>query len=161
MHGNGAAELARLSTQAALFETERCWLLDRLGIQTGWSAIDMGCGPQGILDHLSSRVGASGRVVGLESDASSIALARGLVANRGLANVAFVQGDARHTGLPRESFDLAHERLVLINVPHPEQIVSEMVALVRPGGIVALRTWTAARGCASRPNRRGQPCSRA
>lgn len=29
-------------------------------------------------------------------------------------------------------------RLVLVNVPQPEQIVAEMVALVRPGGAVAL-----------------------
>ena len=28
---------------------------------------------------------------------------------------------------------------LLINVPNPEQIVSEMVALVRPGGVVALQ----------------------
>ena len=38
----------------------------------------------------------------------------------------------------RASFDLATARLVLVNVPQPEQIVAEMVALVRPGGMVAL-----------------------
>jgi hypothetical protein len=34
-------------------------------------------------------------------------------------------------------FDLATARLVLVNVPQPEQIVAEAVALVRPGGWVA------------------------
>src|SRR5262245_30366457 len=47
------------------------------------------------------------------------------------------EGDAYDTGLPRASFGGAHMRLVLINVPEPERIVSEMVSLVRPGGWVA------------------------
>jgi SAM-dependent methyltransferase len=46
-------------------------------------------------------------------------------------------GDARSTGLPHGAFDLATARLVLVNVPKPEQIVAEAVALVRPGGWVA------------------------
>jgi len=47
------------------------------------------------------------------------------------------EGDAYYTGLPRASFDGAHMRLVLVNVPKPEVIVREMIALVRPGGWVA------------------------
>jgi ubiquinone/menaquinone biosynthesis C-methylase UbiE len=47
------------------------------------------------------------------------------------------EGDAYETGLPRASFDGAHMRLVLVNVPEPERIVREMVSLVRPGGWVA------------------------
>ena len=47
------------------------------------------------------------------------------------------EGDAYDTGLPRASFDGAHMRLVLVNVPKPEAIVREMIALVRPGGWVA------------------------
>jgi SAM-dependent methyltransferase len=45
--------------------------------------------------------------------------------------------DARSTDLPRESFDFVTARLVLVNVPNPEQIVAEAVGLVRPGGWVA------------------------
>src|SRR5712691_8486157 len=37
----------------------------------------------------------------------------------------------------RGAFDLATARLVLVNVPEPQQIVTEAVALVRPGGWVA------------------------
>jgi hypothetical protein len=33
---------------------------------------------------------------------------------------------------------LAHERLVLVNLPEPERLVAELVRVVRPGGIVAL-----------------------
>ena len=55
----------------------------------------------------------------------------------GLTQVEVQEGDAYDTGLPRGSFDGAHMRLVLVNVPKPELIVREMVSLVRPGGWVA------------------------
>lgn len=45
--------------------------------------------------------------------------------------------NARSTGLLRASFDLATSRLVLVNVPEPEQILEETLALVRPGGWIA------------------------
>jgi hypothetical protein len=37
--------------------------LDQIRIQPGWRAIDVGCGPLGILHLLSERVGSSGVVV--------------------------------------------------------------------------------------------------
>jgi hypothetical protein len=39
--------------------------------------------------------------------------------------------------LPPSSFDLVTSRLVLVNIPHPEQVISEAVALAKPGGWVA------------------------
>jgi ubiquinone/menaquinone biosynthesis C-methylase UbiE len=75
--------------------------------------------------------------VGVERSADAVALARTLALERGLANVEVIEGDARSTGLARASFDLATARLVLVNVPQPEQIVAEAVALVRPEGWVA------------------------
>jgi SAM-dependent methyltransferase len=100
-------------------------------------AIDLGCGPSGVIELLSNRVGSSGRVVGLDFNPSNVALAREFAHQRGLANVEIAEGDARRTGLPPSSFDLAHARTLLINVPEPAQMVAEMVRLVRPGGWVA------------------------
>lgn len=48
-----------------------------------------------------------------------------------------VEGDARAADLPSDTFDLVHARLILVNVPRPEEIVREMVRIARPGGIVA------------------------
>jgi SAM-dependent methyltransferase len=77
-------------------------------------------------------------VVGVELDEASVASARRLVRERGLANVGIVRSDARDTGLPSSSFDLVHVRLLLVNVPAPEEVVAEAVRLVRPGGYVAV-----------------------
>ena len=136
--GQSLAEQERLRQQPQQLEAEARWLLDRLGIQHGWRALDMGCGPRGILDLLAERVGAQGRVVGLDRDEASVRLASAFAAERGLANVEVVHGDARASGLPQESFDVAHMRLVLVNVPEPDRVVAALTALVRPGGVVAV-----------------------
>jgi SAM-dependent methyltransferase len=74
----------------------------------------------------------------VEINADAVRLARKHLADNKIRNVEVHQGDAKTTGIPRESFDLATARLVLVNVPEPERIVDEMVALVKPGGMVAL-----------------------
>lgn len=135
--GHSASEEQRLVRQAQELAEESSWLFDQLDLREGSRAIDLGCGPRGALEQLSARVGPSGAVVGLDRSGDTLALARAFVAERRLGNVALVQGDARATGQPPGSFDLVHARLVLVNVPRPEEIVREMVALARPGGAVA------------------------
>jgi ubiquinone/menaquinone biosynthesis C-methylase UbiE len=135
--GYRQAEQRRLQQQAQQLAHESSWLFDQTGMARGARVVEIGCGPQGCLELLSERVGPSGSVVGIERSADAVALARQLVLERGLGNVEVLEGDARSTGLPRASFDLATARLVLVNVPQPEQIVAEAAALVRPGGWVA------------------------
>jgi ubiquinone/menaquinone biosynthesis C-methylase UbiE len=135
--GHGAAEEQRLVRQAQELAADAIWLFDQLDIPMGARAIDLGCGPRGVLEQLSARVGTSGTLVGIERSGDTLALARAFVAERGLHNVELIQGDARATGQPPGSFDLVHARLMLVNVPRPEEIVREMVALARPGGVVA------------------------
>jgi ubiquinone/menaquinone biosynthesis C-methylase UbiE len=135
--GYRAAEQQRLQQQAQQLAHESSWLFDQIGIASGARVVEIGCGPHGCLDLLSERVGPSGRVVGVERSADAVALACQLVADRGFRNVEVLERDARSTGLPHSSFDVATSRLVLVNIPRPEQVVAEAAALVRPGGWVA------------------------
>lgn len=134
--GGTLTEQQRLLRQIEGFDAEACSLLDRIGVQPGWRAIDIGCGPLGILDRLSERVGPHGTVIGLEREPRFAAMGRTIAAERGLANVEYVEADGNATGLPRDSFDFVHERLAIIQQPDPERMLAEMVALARPGGIV-------------------------
>ena len=137
--GRSHVEEERLRKQVQELAGETHWLLDQLHIRKGARAIDLGCGPRGALDLLSARVGHLGIVVGLEKSENFIRLAWKFVADRQLTNVEIVQGDAKATNLPRESFDVVFARLVLVNVPEPEGVVKEMAALARPGVVVASR----------------------
>ena len=110
-------------------------MLDRIDVKVGWSCLDIGCGPRGITELLSKRVGASGRVVGLDRDAQFLEVARAGAPK----NVEFRQGDAYGSDLPAGSFDLVHMRFVASTAGDPERLLQEAIRLARPGGIVALQ----------------------
>ena len=135
--GSSAGESARLQRQADELAPDSAALLDRVGLRPGQSAIDLGCGPRGILDLLAGRVAPDGRVVGLDADPAHTAMAAAFVTDRKLSDVEIVTADARHTGLPPGSFDLVHARTLLVNVPDPAEVMAEMVRLAKPGGQVA------------------------
>jgi SAM-dependent methyltransferase len=130
------AEQSRLQRQADELAAESEWLFDKLEPIDGYAVVEIGCGPRGCLDLLSRRVGG-GRVVGVERSEDAAKLARQFVLDNELTNVEVIHGDARSTDLPRAGFDLVTARLVLVNVPKPEDIVREAVELLRPGGTVA------------------------
>jgi SAM-dependent methyltransferase len=136
--GHASEEQQRLQQQAHELAGESEWLFDQIGVAPGARVVEIGCGPQGCLELLSERVGPDGSVVGVEISDEAVELARAFLEERGIANAGVVHGDAKSAALPRESFDLATARLVLVNIPEPETLVAEMVALVKPGGVVAL-----------------------
>jgi SAM-dependent methyltransferase len=135
--GYSAAEQERLQRQAEELGHESARLFDEIGISNGARVMEIGCGPRGCLDLLSARVGVTGRVVGVELSPDAVALAQRFLAERGLHNVEVVAGDACSAELPEGSFDLVTSRLVLVNIPQPERVISAAVALARPGGAVA------------------------
>jgi SAM-dependent methyltransferase len=135
--GHHDAEKQRLLRQGEAMSADTGWLFDRLEPLDGRRVVEIGCGPRGFLDVLSSRVGRQGRVVGVDRSEEAVDAARRFVAGLNLTNVEVIKGDGRSVELPRESFDIAAGRLVLVNVPAPEEVVREAVALIRPGGVVA------------------------
>ena len=96
--GSSSGESARLQRQAEELAPDSAVLLDSLGLRPGDSAIDLGCGPRGVIDLLAERVAPGGRVVGLDADPAHVAMASDFVASRGLSNVEVVCGDARDNG---------------------------------------------------------------
>ena len=135
--GTNPAESARLRRQSDELRPQSTELLARIGLVPGQSAIDLGCGPSGILDLLSAAVFPGGHVVGLDADPAHTTMARQHASERGLLNVDVVTADARHTGLPQDRFDLVHGRTVLVTIPEPAEVLAEMVRLARPGAWVA------------------------
>jgi ubiquinone/menaquinone biosynthesis C-methylase UbiE len=135
--GYREGELERLQRQRAQLAQDSGWLFDQLGPLDGARVVEIGCGPHGCLDQLSRRVGPAGAVVGIERSPEAVAMARKMVAAEGLTNVEVLERDARSTGLPSSSYDVVTSRLVLVNIPQPEQVVAEAVALAKPGGWVA------------------------
>ena len=130
-----AGEIERLHTQGAAMAPDTEVMLDRIGVGAGWACLDIGCGPRGITDILARRVGASGRVVGLDMDAQFLEVAR----KEAAGHVEFLLGDAYRPDLPAGGFDLVHMRFVASTAGDPERLLEESIRLARPGGIVALQ----------------------
>jgi len=149
--GDSRPEIDHLLAQAEFLGPDAADLLDRIGVTPGATVIDIGCGVLGILPQLRSRVGDSGRVTGLDIEPRLLAIADELSARHGLA-VQTVRAEATSTGLPPGSFDLVHERMLLLNVTSPQDIVAEMIRLARPGGVVALQEPDSAAWAADPPH---------
>ena len=135
--GYRQAEQQRLQQQAVQLGSESARLFDEIGVAEGQHVLELGCGPRGCLDLLRARVGRTGAVVGVELSPESVGLAQAHVAEQGFENVEVLCADAGDTGLRPASFDLVTSRLVLVNIPAPERIIAEAVALARDGGAVA------------------------
>jgi ubiquinone/menaquinone biosynthesis C-methylase UbiE len=136
--GDSPAEIRHLVAQAEVYAREANELFDLIGVASGSTVIDMGCGVMGVLHLLAERVGSAGRVVGLDREGRMVQYGRQLAAQRGL-QVEFIAGDASASGLPDAGFDLVHARTLLLNVSNPTEILAEMVRIARPGGVVALQ----------------------
>jgi ubiquinone/menaquinone biosynthesis C-methylase UbiE len=141
--GSSQVETDRLRQQADELAAESAALLDQVGLAPGQRAIDLGCGPRGVLDLMAERVAPGGVVVGVDADPKHTSAARQFVAEQHLPAVEVVDADARATGLPTASFDVVHCRTLLITIPEPAAVVVEMTRLARPGGwVVALEPDT-------------------
>ena len=130
-----SGEIERLLTQSRAMAPDALVMLERIGPMQGWTCLDIGCGPGGITDLLSARVGPSGRVIGLDRNEGFLEHARKSAA----ANTEFRQGDAYGSDLPAGTFDLVHMRFVASTAGDPERLLKEAWRLARPGGVIALQ----------------------
>lgn len=110
-------------------------LLRDAGLRRGMRVADIGCGPGMVTVLLAEIVGPEGDVVGVDFSGAQIAEARARIKDRA-ANVKFIEASATETGLPRGSFDLVYCRYLLMHLPDPERALAEMLALLKPNGIL-------------------------
>lgn len=132
-----AGEIERLRIQAAALAGDAEVMLGRIGIGAGWRCLDLGCGPGGILELLGKRVGPTGRVLGLDTDAVLLGAAREWVETHRVPCAALVAGDAYRAPLRAGAFDLVHIRFLGSTAGRADELFREALALVRPGGVLA------------------------
>ena len=110
----------------------RALVREALGAASGDRVLDVGCGPGFYCLELSEIVGSSGFVLGVDSSAAMLQLARARCAGR--ENVELLEGEA--TALPVESgtFDGAVCVQVLEYVSEMDAALAELHRSLRPGG---------------------------
>ncbi len=102
------------------------------------SILDVGCGPGTLTADLAQQV-APGKVIGV--DAAEIVLkdARAHAAELGVTNVEFQQANAYELPFEDGAFDIVHAHQVLQHLSDPVAAIREMLRVVKPGGIIAVR----------------------
>ena len=111
-----------------------------LGLSPGNVVLDVACGPGNFSREFARTVGNEGLVVGI--DASRTMLTRGIedLARSGIANLAFVRGDATAMPFKDASFDGSCCFAALHLFSEPFAALDEMTRVLRPGGRIALMT---------------------
>jgi ubiquinone/menaquinone biosynthesis C-methylase UbiE len=117
--------------------------IDRLELAPGDRVLDLPCGSGASALPAAEAVGPTGSVVAVDLAEGLLELARAKAEAAGLANMRFVRGDMRSTGLPDESFDAVVCVFGVFFVPDREALMGELWRLVRPGGTLAVTVWGA------------------
>lgn len=115
------------------FEPMREDAMDRLGLEPGDVALDVGCGPGVNFERLREAVGPEGRVVGIDYSPKMVESARDRVDDNGWENVDVVRADAASVALDEGSFDGAIASLSMSVMPDPRATAENVAAALRPG----------------------------
>ena len=101
------------------------------------SVVDCGSGPGTITCDIAQRI-PNGRVIGIDTDESQIALASETARTTGLRNVEFRKASAYQLPLPDESFDAVFSHALFEHLGDPGRALIEFRRILRPGGRVGL-----------------------
>jgi len=119
------------------------WLVDTAQIPEGSTVLDVACGCGAVLFPAAERVGAHGKVIGIDL-AQGMAYETGLeIQRRGLAQAETHQMDAENLDFPASFFDFVLCGFSLQFFPHLDRALSEFRRVLKPNGRVAVTTWAA------------------
>lgn len=121
----------RLSVIADALEPTTASLIDRVGSLEGATVVDAACGGGDVAFHLAGRVGAGGRIVGLDLDAAKLDIARAEARARGLATMAFVEANVLDPW-PVDRVDLVYARFILTHLPDPVRCLQRAMTALAP-----------------------------
>src|SRR5690349_4753163 len=96
--------------------------------------LDLGSGPGDVTFQVARIVGPDGSVVGVERDPVQIAAAEIRLAESGMENIVFRQGDAR-AFTDGQPFDAVVCRLLLMHLPDVVDVLAHQMGNLRPGGL--------------------------
>ncbi len=127
---NDAPEaMDRFTAFAHLFDPTTFRHFDALGLAPGWHCWEVGAGGTTVVARLSEVIGPGGHVLATDVN---LAWAGAAAA----PNVEIRQHDVAVDPRPEGPFDLVHARLVLVHVPERDRALANMVAALRPGGVL-------------------------
>jgi SAM-dependent methyltransferase len=119
-------------------------VVERLQPGPGDDMLDLACGT-GAVAELAAQRGA--RVVGVDLAPALIETAKERASQQGL-EIDYRVGDAENLDFPDASFDKVSSTCGIMFTPDHEAVARQLARIVRPGGLIALASWTPTGGLA-------------
>jgi SAM-dependent methyltransferase len=108
--------------------------VDLLALTAGETVLDLGSGPGLDAFLAAQRVGAEGRVIGVDMTPEMISRARDGARRSGLSQVEFLQGRLEQLPVEDDSVDAVTSNCVINLVPDKKQVFAEVARVLKPGG---------------------------
>jgi ubiquinone/menaquinone biosynthesis C-methylase UbiE len=116
---------------------------DRVQAQPGEAVLDFGCGTGDLALVLARRVGAAGRVVGIDASPEMIAQAQKKASKQNIA-VGFRLEPVERLSFPDQTFDRAVSSLMYHHLPGDlkRQALESIARVLKPGGSLVIVDYT-------------------
>ncbi len=138
--GQAPEAIQRLIKQGQMLTPFTRRAFEDAGITTGMSVLDLGCGPGDVSLLVAELVGATGRVVGIDTNPAVVRLAQARAQEAGFTHATFQAGDIRDLTLDQD-YDAIVGRLILMYLPERAAILRRLARHLRPGGILAFQEY--------------------
>jgi SAM-dependent methyltransferase len=134
---DNAAEQAgqRFASLEACYDPVTIRQLQAVGVADGWSCLEVGAGSGSIARRLAELAGPDGHVVATDIDPRWI--------DAGYSNIGVRRHDIVADELERNTFDLAHARLVLSHLPDRDRALGRMIESLKLGGWLLIEDFDA------------------
>ncbi|HEY2736649.1 MAG TPA: methyltransferase domain-containing protein [Polyangiales bacterium] len=132
-------EADRLRLQSKLIERPSLFVLEKVGLNAGMSALDVGCGAGNLMRLIGNIVGPAGTVTGIDLNAELGERVVVELNREAAAHYEFIAGNfLEMTAPPGAPFDLVVSRLVFSHLRDPKPAMRKLWEWTRPGGWLAI-----------------------
>ncbi len=111
-------------------------ILAEVGIKSGFSILDYGCGTGSYTVAAAQLVGEAGKVYALDIHPLAVQQVQKIATKKRLANIETILSDCA-TGLPDESMDVVLLYDILHDLSKPDEVLSELHRVLKPNGILS------------------------
>jgi len=111
---------------------------ETLGLKTGQTVIDYGCGPARYIEFASNVVGKTGKVIAVDVHPLSIAKVKGKIKKHKLSNVEAVLAKKYTTPITAEIADVVYALDMFHMIEQPNELLKELSRLVKKDGTIII-----------------------
>jgi ubiquinone/menaquinone biosynthesis C-methylase UbiE len=138
-------ELQRLDYQSQILHGLEQKIWRDAGLTPTMRVLDLGCGT-GIISQAIAQSLTSGSIVGVDRSPAMVLAAQNRAQEQEMTNLTFQVGSSENLNLPSSSCDFVYARLLFQHLSNPQETLSEIQRVLKPGGIICIvdvdNDWT-------------------